>query len=416
MRKARELDRYRWYLLRERHGVLGSAVRFAREMIRDLLFGVRARLSLARDVECETCDFLLLQSAPKVIAFQRKKLLMQALRERGHVLIETALQEMSVIVQQHLLCAPRNKVPLRYFGYAAHAQWLMERYQPKILLNDRNGSLYAPFLRIALNQRGALLVHLAHATTVEGSSRLGMNDYDYYFLFGRSSLEALRARVLRFGASTAVLAGSHMIDGAFDLPPSDAERRVMLVLGVGPDKEKELGYQRTYALLLAWALRNPSYRLLIKAHPRSAVPFWYEAAASSSQIEVLPRDCGLADALRQASIVINIMSNAVIEAALARRPVLYVNASKQQDIFSQEQFFGPCITDVEQLQRRVLEIEAAYADCVGAAERFADFHLAQGSQGLLRNLQLLEQLHCTGHCEGVCLPPAYLTGPSRMMV
>jgi hypothetical protein len=415
MRKSRELDRYRWCLLRERHGVLGSTVRFAREMLSDLLFGVRARLSLARVVEGETCDFLLLQSAPKVIAFQRKKLLMQALRERGHVLIETALPEASIIVRQRLLCAPLHKVPLRYFVYAAHAQWLMARYQPRILLNDRNGSLYAPFLRMALNQRDALLVHMAHATTVEGSSRLGMNDYDYYFLFGQSSLEALQARALRFGISTAVLAGSHMIDGAFDLPASEPERRVMLILGVGPDKEKEPGYQRTYVLLQAWALQNPSYRLLIKAHPRSAVPFWHEAAARSTQVEVLPRDCGLADALKQASIVINIMSNAVIEAALARRPVLYVNAGEQQDIFSQEQFFGTCITDVEQLQQRVLEIEAGYADCVSAAERFADYHLAQGSQGLLRNLQLLEQLQRTGHCEGVCLPPAHLTELSRTM-
>src|SRR5690606_28367422 len=124
----------------------------------------------------------------------------------------------------------------RYFGLAAYAQWLVEHHQPRILLNDRNGSLYAPFLRLALNARGSLLVHLAHATTVEGSRRLGMNDYDYYFLFGQSSLEALQARKLRFGSSTAVLAGSHMIDDDYVMPAPDLATRTLLILGVGPDK------------------------------------------------------------------------------------------------------------------------------------------------------------------------------------
>ncbi len=194
--KARALDRYRWLLLRERHGLLGSAPRFAREALGDWWFGVRAKSHLAESVTAEPCDFLLLQSAPKVIAFQRKKLLIEGLRGRGDNLVETALQAPKAILRERLLKRPPHPVPTRYFGIAAYAEWLVEQHQPRVLLNDRNGSLYAPFLRLALNARGSRLVHLAHATTVEGSRRLGMNDYDYYFLFGQSSLEALQAREL----------------------------------------------------------------------------------------------------------------------------------------------------------------------------------------------------------------------------
>ena len=390
--KARALDRYRWRLLRERHGWLGSALRFAREALADALFGLRARGRLAAAVAAEPCDLLLLQSAPKVIAFQRKKLLMAALRERGHVLVETALQEPGALLRQRLLMRPPQPVPLRYFGYAAHAEWLVARHAPQVLLNDRNGSLYAPFLRLALNRRGRPLVHLAHATTVEASSRLGMNDYDYYFLFGRSSLEALQARPLRFGTSTAVLAGSHMIDLAYDLPPAEPQWRTLLVLGVGPDKEKEPGYQRTYALLRDWAARHPEYRVLVKAHPRSQVPFWQEAAATLPGLQVLPRDCTLAAALAQASLVVNIMSNAVIEATLARRPVLYVNASEHHDIFAQERFLGPRIASDAALAERLAWVEAHYAECLEASRQFAEFHLAHGAGGLEHTLALLERL------------------------
>lgn len=391
-RRAAALDRYRWLLLRERHGWLGSALRFAREAAEDCWFGVRARRRLADSVGSEPCDFLLLQSAPKVIAFQRKKLLIEALRGRGHVLVETALPETPDILRERLLRRPPQPVPLRYFGYAAHAEWLVERHAPRIVLNDRNGSLYSPFLRLALNARQRLLVHLAHATTVEHSRRLGMNDYDYYFLFGQSSLEALQARELRFGSSTALLAGSHMIDTAFDLAPADPARRVLLVLGVGPDKEKEAGYQRTYRLLRDWAAQNSDYRVLIKAHPRSRVPFWQREALALGNIEVLPCECGLAEALGQASIVVNIMSNAVIEAALARRPLIYVNASDDADIFAQERFLGPCVSTLAGLQEAVAKIEREPAAALARSADFAEFHLAHGCAGLAWNIQALTSL------------------------
>ncbi len=390
--KARALDRYRWLLLRERHGLLGSALRFARELMSDWLFGVRAKRRLAAAVASEPCDFLLLQSAPKVIKFQRKKLLIEGLRTAGHSLVETALEEPKVILRQRLLKRPPCDVPTRYFGHAAYAEWLVEHHQPRILLNDRNGSLYAPFLRLSLNARQRLLVHLAHASTVESSRRLGMNDYDYYFLFGQSSLEALQARALRFGSSQVVLSGSHMIDQGFDLPAADPAWRVLLVLGVGPDKEKEPGYQRTYALLRDWAAQHPDYQVLIKAHPRSQVPFWQEAAGVLDNLQVLPRECGLAEALRRASVVVNIMSNAVIEAALARRPLIYVNASGETDIFAQERFFGSCVSSLDALQAAVAQVESQPAKALQCSADFAEFHLAHGCQGVAWSIRALEQL------------------------
>lgn len=390
--KAAALDRYRWLLLRERHSWLGSAFRFAREAVGDWWFGVRARCRLAASIESESCDFLLLQSAPKVIAFQRKKLLIEALRSRGHLLVETALPEVSDILRERLLRPPPQSVPMRYFGYAAHAEWLAEHFAPKVVLNDRNGSLYSPFLRLALNARGNLLVHLAHASTVEGSRRLGMNDYDYYFLFGQSSLEALQARELRFGNSVAVLAGSHMIDSTYDLAPADPSVRTLLILGVGPDKEKEAGYQATYALLRDWAAAHSEYRVLIKAHPRSQIPYWRQVADTLPNVQVLPKACSLAEALSQASLVVNIMSNAVIEAALARRPVIYVNASGERDIFAQERFFGPCITSTDALQAGIAAVEGTYGGALQQGQAFAEYHLTHGCAGLARNLEALTAL------------------------
>jgi hypothetical protein len=318
--------------------------------------------------------------------------LIEELRRCGYHLVETALLEPKQILQQRLLKVPPVTVPTRYFGLAAYAEWLVECHQPRILLNDRNGSLYAPFLRLSLNARQRLLVHLAHASTVESSRRLGMNDYDYYFLFGQSSLEALQARTLRFGSSQAVLAGSHMIDSAYDLLPAEPSLRTVLILGVGPDKEKEARYQATYALLRDWVAEHPEYQVLVKAHPRSQAPFWHKAAAALANLQVLPANCTLAEALGRASLVINIMSNAVIEAALARRPLIYVNASGEPDIFAQDSFFGERVERADQLQQRIADIASDYVGSLQQSAQFADYHLAQGVAGLERTCALLEGL------------------------
>lgn len=390
--KARALDRYRWALLRERHGPLESVLRFARDALSDWWFGVRAKRRLASQVEAEHWDFLLLQSAPKVIAFRRKARFMEALREQGHQLIETALPALSTLLGERQLQRPPNAVPTRYFGYAAHAQWIVSRYRPSIVLNDRNGSLYTPFLRLALRRQQGLLVHLAHATTVETSRRLGMNDYDYYFLFGQSSFEALKARTLRFGTSRVVLAGSHMIDATYDLPAPVWSMDRVLILGVGPDKEKEAGYQATYQLLRNWAHRHPQRSIVVKAHPRSQVPFWHDAAKHLPNLHVLAPECTLAEALGQAGMVVNIMSNAVVEAALARRPILFVNCSNDDDLFRQESFFGPRIRTLNELDGAIADLSARHAEAIEASGQFADFHLKQGVMGLQQNVNFLQRL------------------------
>src|SRR5690606_23522322 len=109
----------------------------------DTLFGALARFRVGRAASKHTCDFLLLQSAPKVIAFQRKKLLKLGIIKRGYSLIEIALEEGRTILSGRLLEQPPQWVPLRYFGYAAHAQWIVSHYNPRVLLNDRNGSFYS---------------------------------------------------------------------------------------------------------------------------------------------------------------------------------------------------------------------------------------------------------------------------------
>jgi CDP-glycerol glycerophosphotransferase (TagB/SpsB family) len=164
------------------------------------------------------------------------------------------------------------------------------------------------------------------------------------------------------------------------------------VLGLGPDKEKVSGYQATYQLLRDWAERHPEYRMLIKKHPRSYMEFWETAEHQLGNVHVLPRASTLAEALGQASIVVNIVSNAVIEATLAQRPILFVNCGNDRDILSQARFFGGKISTMEMLEHGMDALQQNYLDSCRRSADFAEYHLAFGIQGMRQTIDDLERL------------------------
>lgn len=389
--RARQLDAYRWALWREKHGVIGATVRVVRDATVDFTYGFLARLRASSAPKSPAERVLVLHGSPKLLAQRRKTGLIKALRERGHEVVEAAIEPLDVAVRQKLLYRPPAKVPLRYYAHAAYGEWLARHHCPGLVLSERHGSLVTPFLRLSLNAQDKRLAQLAHATTVERSRRLSMTDYDYYLLFGQSSLAALQRRKLRFGTTQAILTGSYLVDQRYDMPPAANDPR-LLILGVGPDKEKRPGYQRTYALIRDWAARHPQVPVTFKPHPRSQVAFWQEAAANHPNIHLLPPDLFLADALQQSSVVLSIMSNAALEASVASRPVIYVNASEEPDDLEQTRFFGQCVTTLDMLDDRLTWLHQHYDQALDNTHAFAEYHLAYGVHGQVKTADVIDRL------------------------
>lgn len=389
--RARQLDAYRWALLREKHSALGSTLRALRDTTVDIMLGISACLRASKAEDSPAERIVVLHGSPKLLAQHRKDGLIEALRGLGHDVVEEAIEPLGVAVRQKCLRQPPARVPLRYYAHAAYAEWLARHHNPELVLNERHGSLVIPFLRLSLNAQGKQLAQLSHATSVEHSRRLSMTDYDYYLLFGHSSLKALQGRALRFGTTQTILAGSYLIDRHFDLPAAGSDLRV-LVLGVGPDKEARAGYQRTYALICEWAARHPDVPVTFKAHPRSRMAFWKAAAVKHPNIRLALPEASLVDALEQSSVVLNIMSNAALEASLASRPVIYINASGDTDVLEQARFFGDCVTDLDTLEARLEWVQHNYAQALRNTRAFAGYHLAHGIQGQRHTAEIIDRL------------------------
>ena len=91
-------------------------------------------------------------------------------------------------------------------------------------------------------------------------------------------------------------------------------------------------------------------------------------------------------------MVVNSVCSAGIEAGRGGRPGVFCNVGGSRDIFAQEAFFGPVVTSVQKFDANIQMIESDYLASVRRARDFADFHLANGFQGLEKTAGVLEDL------------------------
>lgn len=324
--KLKELDNYRKKLIEERRQGFKVQVKYFIETFNLYYLGLRTwfkLLFISNTPKTKKIDIVLLQHSEKVIKLNRKKNLKGKLTELGYSLSEVPYNKSTQVLKKGLIKKPQFKVNLKYLYHASYAEYLVSTYKPIGLLNDRNGMLLSPFLRDALNRNKGKLIHLAHATTVEDDWQFSMNDYDYYLLFGQSSYDKLRQRALLFGHSNAILSGSHMIDRTYNIEPLAFHNNRVLLLGMGPDREKTNLADTNYNIILEWVAKNLKQTLIVKPHPRSSSYFWQEAAKVHKNIELLNNSASLSEALETSGIVISIESNAVLEASLTKRPIIF---------------------------------------------------------------------------------------------
>lgn len=377
--RVRALNNFRKNELKQRYKSVKYFYKTILSALSDYCLSMLAMLFTNHKPIASNNDFLLLQSSEKVIKLNRKQQLKKELTDKKFKLVETYLSKPTEVLRKRRYTKPLLKVPLRYYLYAAHAEWLISKYNPKIILNDRNGSIFSLFLKERINYDKGFLVHLAHATTIEDSRRLSMNEYDYYFLFGLSSYKALTNRKNLFGTSKIVLTGSHMIDQSFNIVPPNINKKTILLLGSGPDREKLAGYKDGYQLFLDWAKSKPEFKFIIKLHPRSKGEFWQSLPEN---MNILDRNISLACALKQASITVTIETNSVLEASLCSRPIINIFSPSKHDLFNLELFFGTPANNIEKLNTKLEYIVNNFEECVKKSEEFSQLHLANGLNGL----------------------------------
>ncbi len=386
---------YRYFLQRRLLGKHG-AQRLLRVLLWYLvlpwqwLLALAFRLRCRCDIQREPCDVLLLHPFEASMKTGRKNALVAALRARGLVVHERWMPERSEAWRRRWLAVPRLN-DWRYYAEAAFVEYIMQRHTPRIVITERNGCVLSPILRARAHGR-ALIIHLAHGVVLPKSGRMGMIDFDYYFLFGKSSLANLRARDDLYGACKAVLAGSYLLNESLRVDDSYIpETPAVLVLGSGPEEEQQTSCQSCYRAIADWARVHPDIAVLVRPHRRAAVDFWSTLAAELPQVTLLDHSDTLPAQLARVQLVITSYTNAILEAGLLGRPaVLWKNTA---DWFGAAEYFGEPVDSCETLGEAVARMYANLPHYRARAKEFAQQHLAHGFDSCDFMADLVRVLH-----------------------
>ena len=346
------------------------------EPIRYYLYSLITLFIARKPLKHYSCDILFLHASEKSKALHLRDPLILELNKKGLIVLETAQQRPTTILKKRLLNKYQYPIPFKYLFIASYVQFIVERYQPKIIITDRNGSIYSSFLKEAVQPYGKL-VHIAHCVATDNFARFSLIDYDYYFLYGTSSLDKIMQRSVRFGSTKAVLTGSYFAHKDFNLSASRANKNILL-FGMYPDLEKKPTYYAIYNTVKQWAKNNSDMTLYFKPHPRSHNDYWQLASHTMDNIIVLEATEKLPQALENIAITLSVYTNAVIDAALLKRPSLLLASEEMGSINDEldlEQFYLPKATNPKQLQENINTLLNDYPHYIKQAQAFAQYHL-----------------------------------------
>ncbi len=323
--------------------------------------------------ETVPCDVLLIDPNYAV------QPLLEHLEKRGLHVCRERLTFRNVL-RDKMLSEPDNTLPLDLRYYDAVLKYLLRKYQPKVVCSFMDHSLLSPFLKEELHQRGGKYINISHAVSDPMPPLQSMIDFDYYFLFGQSSLRHIEANLIRIGNTKAVLTGSPFITPDFKLIPNYDKKNILYFSQLSGASLYDAPHRKplieSMEIIITWAKLHPEFQLFIKPHPAENPKFLYKLTQAVSNITVLEKSVSMMDALKDVSLVLNMFSNASIEAALLNRPTVVVNKSGLwHDYLTFDDFFLPRASNVEELHQNIMQTFESYDEALQKTQDFAKFHL-----------------------------------------
>lgn len=322
------------------------------------------------------CDVLFLHGNTSTRA--KIQALSKFLEHKGLTVQHEVMSARSLLARR-MFCRPDRKLSGEFVWNAAFARFLVMKYRPKVVCCFTHSC--ATFIRQEVhNITGGKTIYLAHGFTPQ-TIDYSIFDFDYYFVFGESSLKNIMANPVRIGHTKAVINGSPFVALQPHLSPNYEKKNVLLfstwAAGFRKARDRRNALRETAEITVEWAKKNPQFGLLIKIHPREDPEFMETLTQDIPNITVLEKSVSMVDALRDVSLVLSAWSTASIEAALLNRPSIFVDPiGKSEKYLSINDFSLARVTNADELQHRIGEVFAHYDEYIYRAQQFAAFHLA----------------------------------------
>ncbi|MCX4193783.1 hypothetical protein [Methylophaga sp. OBS1] len=353
-----------------------STASFITRWCRYGLMSLQARLKDSSvEITPEPIDILFLRRSVKTLTFDDITAHFPATITHKSILQAKPTEAIS---KRFLRRTSLSHTSINFYVLASYVQYLLDFYQPKIVVTESNGAETSPVLRTMANDRGIKVVHIAHSIPTRNYRKFSLVDYDYYFLYGKSSIDNLKQRAFLYGRDTyCVQTGARAVFSRLNTSqiPTAVERNAntVLLLGSGPGHEEKDEIRQVYQSAISFVNANPRMTLLFKPHPRSNKQLWHSLTQQLEPARFrLIEDLG---ASHQAAVAICGYTNAILDVSILGIVPLLVSTADNEDYFCYEQYLGRILNQPSELELRFKAIATELEHFQQKTRQFAQYHV-----------------------------------------
>jgi len=333
-----------------------------------------------KKIDSEICDILVFPNSKNHL--NRSKTIWEILENKGYKIIyfNKNNRYLTKFIFKYKVNFDKN-VPYKVFFHHAFARYLTQKYKFKVICDYHNFEVSSAFIKQELkdSQKSIFIPH----GKIRNSYRHSCFTFDYYFVFGKSSVEKIKENKFRHGNTRVIKAGSAFIPPNFNRDVCTNFKNILFFSNWAISYHPES--KRGFEIVLNWAKLHPEYNLYIRLHPLEDGKYIKQQTLGIKNIIVQDKSLSLKQSLENISLTIATGSNASIEAALLNIPSVVVldktYIKDSEDVFEAdsnfyiESFFPKRAKNADELNNRISQVYENYSFYLQQCKKYVEYHL-----------------------------------------
>jgi hypothetical protein len=273
------------------------------------------------------------------------------------------------------------KVPSELVLDYAEAAYYAGTYNASAIAMMENSCLYPSFLKELMVTK---TVNIAHGVRVNAWEHSYI-DFDYYLLFGESSIKHLQENRYLFGSTRALLTGSPFVDKrlASVTPTCNGGHIVYFSQYQNPLVKNDILF--SHDLFKGFVDKHPEVKFVIKLHPLEDETYWVANTSHFDNVEIVAGVSNIHEVLSGAFCSIVAWSNCAVESAIAKCPVIAIDQSGYANKYLEISDYFPVVDSIDDLETASVEIKDSYQLYQVKCQEFAEYHMnhAENAQQII---------------------------------
>ena len=350
-------------------------------------------------IEAEKCDILVWGNSESHI--KRSNKIWNLLREKNYN-VKIIIPGQKRFLTKYIFKYKINfnpKVHYEIFFHHAFASYLTQKFDFKIICDYHNYEVTSALIKqeLSVSQKSIFIPH----GKIRNSIRHSCFTFDYYLVFGESSIEKIKENKFRLGSTKLIKTGSAFIPSTYILKPNNNFKNILFFSNWAVSYHPES--KRGFEIVVNWAKQHPEYNLFIRLHPLEDGIYVKEKTTTIKNITVQDKSLTLKQSLENVSLTIATGSNASIEAAVMNRPSIVALDKdynpNSNDVFESdsnfylEKYFPERARNSEQLQTRIEQIFNNYEFYLKNCSEYVKYHLEYTTDASHYITEIIEKIY-----------------------